>query len=173
MSLHRRGLHRLKVDNLDRVAVSRAQLQKRRDREENNADFEHHPGRLPMQAFPDVVAGDSANQDGAGDPGGQNGVQKAGNGGRVENGGAKVRQNDFTGGGDFISGGRLHPGVGHQNPEGRQMAADKHEQSGSPVNAGRCFFSAENQHADKNRLQEKSDDAFGGKERSENVAHRS
>ncbi len=53
------------------------------------------------------------------------------------------------------------------------MAADKHEQSGNPVNAGRYFLSAENQHADKNRLQEKSDDAFGGEQRPENVAHRS
>ncbi len=53
------------------------------------------------------------------------------------------------------------------------MAADEHQQGRKPVNAGRCFLSAENQHPYKNGFQKESDDAFGGKDRPENVANRS
>jgi len=67
--------------------------------------------------------------------------------------------------------GILHPAVGDQDPQGREVRADGHQPGGHQVAPLRQLVPAEEEQADEGRLQEEGHQAFDGQRRAEDVAH--
>ena len=67
------------------------------------------------------------------------------------------------------SGRVLHPGVGHQNPEGREVGADGGEPGGGQVEFFGDLVPAEEHHGNKGRFHEEGHDAFDGERSAEDI----
>ena len=67
--------------------------------------------------------------------------------------------------------GVLHPGVGHQNPPGREVGADGREPRGGEVEAFGDLVPAEEHDGDEGALHEEGQNALDGQRRTEDVAH--
>ena len=63
---------------------------------------------------------------------------------------------------DCVAGGRLHPTVGRQDPEGRKERAEGDHQRGDEMRPRRHELPAEQQHAEERRFQEERDQALVG-----------
>ena len=56
----------------------------------------------------------------------------------------------------------LHPGIGHHNPDGAEMRAERHHAGGEEMHFGADLVPAEEQHRQKPRLKEEREDPLGG-----------
>ena len=72
----------------------------------------------------------------------------------------------------FVSGRRLHPAIGRQNPERRRRGADRDDDRRHHVEPARHQLGAEQQHAEERRLQEKRGQHFVTEQRTEHIAGR-
>ena len=72
----------------------------------------------------------------------------------------------------FVAGRRLHPAVGRQDPERRDGGADGDDQRRQHVEPRRHAVVAEQQHAEKRRLQEKRGEHFVADQRADHIADR-
>ena len=72
---------------------------------------------------------------------------------------------------EFAAHGILHPGVGHQNPPGRNRGTKTGEPRRGQMETRRHLLPAEIHHSDEGALHEKRHNALNGERRTENVAH--
>ena len=68
--------------------------------------------------------------------------------------------------------GVLHPGVGHQDPQGGQIGPDSYQPGGGQVQSLTHTVPAEEQHGDERTLQEEGHNAFHSQRSAENIAHK-
>ena len=73
---------------------------------------------------------------------------------------------------DLVAGGRLHPAVGREDPEGRQQRAERHHQRRDEMRPGRHQLAAEQQHAEEGRFEEEGGQPFIGEERRQHIGRR-
>ncbi len=71
----------------------------------------------------------------------------------------------------LMSGRRLHPAVGGEDPERRDRGADRHRDRREHVQPGRHALPAEQHHAEEGRLEEERHQHLVADERADHVAH--
>ena len=74
-------------------------------------------------------------------------------------------------GGKLGTAGRLHPGVGDDDPQGRKAAAQPYQPSAGQVELGADLAATEEHDAQEHRLEEEREQGLGGQRRAEDVAH--
>ena len=71
----------------------------------------------------------------------------------------------------LVPGGRLHPGVRHNDPDGAEMGAQGDHAGGEEVHFGAHLVPAEEQDGQEAGFQEEGEDAFRRQRAAEDVAH--
>src|ERR1035437_6514358 len=127
-----------------------------------------------MPATQDVPGGNAHQEEGADDPAGRHRVREANERRRIEGGLEEVDhlslRHTVGVGDDLESVGRLHPGVGGQDPEGREGRAQENHQAGNPAYGRTDAIAPEEHDADEGRLQEEGEDPFRRQWGAEDIA---
>ena len=145
--------------------------EERRDRAEDGGEAEARLGKGDVLTAQHVVGGERHDEHrachvAAGDRVGELGLRPF-----ARDDGPEVRH--FHSHGfeiEFRTHGRHHPGVGDENPKGREIRAERHEAGGQKVLALGETVPAEEEEADEGRLQEEGHEPFNGERGAENVA---
>jgi hypothetical protein len=134
----------------------------------HQGDFQRGTANVRVFVSQQEVGADAHDEEGARNIAGIDDVKIAGDGGRVEYGAEKVRQ-DGAATLDFERSRSLHPGIGHNDPERGESAAQGDEERGNEAHGFRDFIPAEKQQPDERRLEEEGKNPFRSQRRPENV----
>ena len=155
--LHGGQLHRLYAGHFGAGPVARRGGQQGEEQSERSCHADAPAGRLPVAAPEQVPGADPDDEQGGQQERRGDGVEKL-----VDSNG---REEHFAERGHLVAhglhvepaaDGALHPGVGYQDPEGREVGADGREPGGGEVEALRDLVPAEEHHGDEGRLQKKA-----------------
>ena len=168
---HGRQLHRLRPSHLHGRAVARHRGHQREEQPEHRCDDDAPACELLLAFAQQIPCADADDYDGR---------QHVGRRDRVEELVDRHRRKHYvperghllTGGLDVErrADGRLHPCVGYQNPQRREIGADGRDPSGCQMKAFRYLVPAEKHHGEKRSFQEKGHNALDGQRGTENVA---
>ena len=140
----------------------------------HHADLEQLAAGLLLALLEQVVRTHSDAHQRTHDEQGEHRVGVTGQRGGVERRGEEVGHDRLGAGGrldQLVAGRRLHPGVGDDDPQGRQARARPHQPRAGQVKPARDAAVAEEQHAQEHRLEEEREQRLSGQRRAEDVAH--
>ncbi|MDR6354202.1 hypothetical protein Q3H58_000873 [Pseudomonas psychrotolerans] len=151
--------------------VAQYDHRKHRGHAEGGGHGEGAPGEADVPTLEQVVAGDRQHEDGAGDIARGHGMDELHLGDGVEQQGTEVRELHAHGqvvefGTDRI----LHPAIGHQDPQRREIRAQGHQPGHQEVLALGEPIPAEEEQADQGRFKEEGHQALDGQGCAEDVA---
>ncbi len=170
LGLDGRQLGLLHVADLVARLVAEDDHRQHRGHAERRGDGERAAGEAQVALVQQVVAGHGEDEHRAGDVAGGHGVDELDLRHRVEDQRAEVDQLHAHGLEVELGAHRvLHPAVGDQDPQRREVRAQRHQPGGGQVLHPRQAVPAEEEQADEGRLEEERHQALDGQRRAEDV----
>src|SRR5450830_817719 len=168
--LEGRHLDRLILGYFKRVPVADDRHGRRREESDDESGDERPAGEVHMTLLEQIPGADAGHDEAPGDDADHDGVHVARREGRVEGSRPEARED---GPAVFyrVAGRRLLPGVGDEDPYGRQQGPDHHQPRRDVVEAFGDLLAAEQQYAEEGRLEEEGQKALSRQRRSEDAAH--
>jgi hypothetical protein len=126
VALERGHLDRLVLADLDRLEVAEERHRRRHDQAGDECRAQRAAGEVLVALLEQVPCRDAGDDEATGDPCRGDDVQQPRHGRRVEHGGPEVGEHRAAVD-DLVAARRLHPRVGDEDPQRREMRADEHE----------------------------------------------
>ena len=167
---HGRQLGGLDLGHLAGVVMPLDQLGDGEDQGKGEAQAKGLGEKVGMLPAQQVIGADPHDEKARQDVSPADGMEKYLEGKRLEDDGQEVIQFGPAVAQD-VAHRMLHPGIGDQNPDGREVGGQGHQPDADGVELGRKPVPAEDPHRQKGGFQEKGQGGFDGQERAEDVPH--
>ena len=166
--LDRRQLRRLMFECVEAMGVAKQELKGHEHGQQPQRHRQHGARFFDEASLPQIRGRDADNDEAGGDIDRVDDMSEPVGEGWAEDDLQPVLRQE-TAVDDFITGGRLHPAVGGDDPEGRKERPEGDHQRRDEMGPGRHQLASEQQHAEESRLQEESGQPLVGQQRPDNV----
>ena len=170
VAFHRHHLDGLVLQRVEAVLVARENLDRRDNGRHPHRHGEHHARAFQPRVPEQVPRADATNHEGGGEIGREHHVHEAIGEGRIEDHLPPVRGDELSRRVHGEARGRLHPGIGRENPERGNQRADGDHQGREEMQLVADALQPEQHYAEESRLEKECGEHFIGHQRADHGA---